>query len=517
MIETLKKHIIYFFLFAGGSLFAQQRPAVLEPGQFRHYADYFNGMEEENIRQAVPNDSAWQWMKRNIPLFECPQQNFEEIFYYRWWTLRKHIEKTDQGFVFTEFLVPRSYADKYNLIASALGHHIYESRWLHEKKYMDDDIHIWYRGNKGQPLSKLRFYSSWNIDALWNRYLVNKDDHFIKDMYPDLVQDYSAWEETKRLPGGLYWQYDVRDAMEETISGGRREKNARPSINGYMYGNAKALAEIASLPFINNKGAAEKYNLKADTIKQVAEAALWSVQDNFFEVLKEKGDTLANVREEIGFIPWYFNMPDSQYNRAWTNLTDTRTFSAPFGITTADRSHPAFRTHGCCDCEWDGAVWPFASSQTLTAMANLLNNYRQHYVSDADYFDLLETYVESQYYRGRPYIGEYLDEKTGYWLKGDQERSRYYNHSTFNDLIITGLVGLRPRQDDIIEVNPLLPSGKWKWFCLDNVLYHGSILTIIWDEDGTKYKKGKGLQVLVNGKKLVSSPRLEKVTGRMIK
>lgn len=46
-----------------------------------------------------------------------------------------------------------------------------------------------------------------------------------------------------------------------------------------------------------------------------------------------------------------------------------------------------------------------------------------------------------QHHRGRPYIGEYLDEVTGYWLKGDQERSRYYNHSTFNDLMITGLIG----------------------------------------------------------------------------
>jgi hypothetical protein len=146
-------------------------------------------------------------------------------------------------------------------------------------------------------------------------------------------------------------------------------------------------------------------------------------------------------------------------------------------------------------------------------MANLLNNYQQQIVTDSNYFSLLNTYVESQYYRGRPYIGEYLDEKTGYWLKGDEERSRYYNHSTFNDLIITGLVGLRPRTDNMIEVNPLLPANKWKWFCLDNVLYHGKIITIIWDETGTKYKKGKGLSVWVNGKRVASSLKLEKLSG----
>jgi len=506
--------LIVPFLFA--ALLAQSQPAkpfVLKPVSFRHYVDYFNGMEDENIRQAIPNESAWAWMEKNIPLFECPQQNVEEIFYFRWWTLRKHIKKTEKGFAFTEFLVQRTYADKYNLISSGLGHHIYEARWLHDKQYLDDYIHIWYRGNEGKPLKKLRFYSSWTIDAVYNRYLVNKDAAFIKNMLPDLQDDYTAWEKEKRSSNGLFWQYDVRDAMEETISGGRKEKNPRPSINGYMYGNAKALAAIARLA--DQPKIAALYTSKADTLKRLTESLLWNAKDNFFEVRKEKGDTLAQVREAIGFIPWYFNMPDGSYNTAWKFAIDTKTFCAPFGLTTADRSHPQFRTHGCCNCEWDGAVWPFATSQTLTGMANLLNNYKQDIIADSNYFDLLETFVESQYYRGRPYVGEYLDETTGYWLKGDQERSRYYNHSTFNDLIITGLVGLRPRADEIIEVHPLLPADKWNWFCLDNVLYHGKIITIIWDKEGTKYKKGKGLSVWANGKKIASSVNLGRLEGKL--
>lgn len=496
-------------------LHAQSKQLVLKPGSFKHYVDYFNGMEDENIVQAIPNDSAWGWMQQNIPLFECPQQNFEEMFYYRWWTLRKHIKKTEQGFVFTEFLVPRNYADKYNLISSALGHHMYESRWLHDKRYMNDNLNTWYHGNEGKGLKKLRAYSSWNMDAIYNRYLVNLDKAFIKKLYPDLVTDYEGWEQEKKLASGLFWQYDVRDAMEETISGGRKEKNPRPSINAYMYGNAKALAALAMIDDGNNASAdSKKYLAKADSIKTLSQSGLWNDTHAFFEVRKEHGDTLANVKEEIGFIPWYFNMPDENYSRAWTSLSDTKTFCAPYGITTADRSHPGFRTHGCCKCEWDGAVWPFATSQTLTAMANLLNNYKQSYVAGSNYFDLLQTYVESQYNRGRPYIGEYLDEKTGYWLKGE-ERSRYYNHSTFNDLIITGLVGLRPRGDKIIEVHPLLPAGKWDWFCLDNVLYHGKIITIIWDKTGSKYKKGKGLSVWSDGKKLASSDKLEKLMGKL--
>ena len=193
--------------------FSQQKPFVLKADNFKHYVDYFNKMEDENIKQAIPNDSSWAWMKKNIPLFECPQQNFEEMFYFRWWTLRKHIRKTDKGFVFTEFLVQRSYADKYNLISSALGHHIYESRWLHDKKYMDDNLQVWLRGNNGKPMNRLRFYSGWYADAIYNRWLVNQDKKFIIDILPDLENDFVEWGKEKRSASGLYWQYDVRDAM----------------------------------------------------------------------------------------------------------------------------------------------------------------------------------------------------------------------------------------------------------------------------------------------------------------
>ena len=140
-----------------------------------------------------------------------------------------------------------------------------------------------------------------------------------------------------------------------------------------------------------------------------------------------------------------------------------------------------------------------------------MNNYPQTVLSDSVYFRQMELYVESQYHRGRPYIGEYLDEMTGYWLKGDQERSRYYNHSTFNDLIITGLIGLRPRLDNTIEVTPLIPADKWDWFCLDNVLYHGHNLTILWDKNGDRYHCGKGLRIFVDGKEVGQANTLTKI------
>ena len=493
------------------SLDADSAATVLRYDDFAHYADYFNNMEDENIVTDIPNSGASAWMARNIPLFNCPDKDFEEMFYYRWWTLRKHIKRTPVGYGMTEFLVQRSYADRYNLIACAIGHHVMETRWLRDTTYLHQILNTWYHGNEGKPMQKMVKFSSWNPAAVYEAYKVHGDKDFLLALKPSLEEEYARWQSTNRLDNGLYWQGDVQDGMEESISGGRKKKYARPTINSYMFGNAQALAAINALAGDQHK--ADSYSKEAQQQKSLIENKLWNSNHQFFETMR--GDTLAAVREAIGFIPWYFNMPEAgKYDEAWKQVEDEKGFSAPYGLTTAERRHPLFRSHGTGTCEWDGAIWPFASSQTLTAMINYINNYPQPVVGKETFFKQMKLYVESQHHRGRPYIGEYLDETNGAWLMGDRERSRYYNHSTFNDLVITGIAGIRPQADGSVEINPLVPAGQWPYFCLDNVSYHGHTLTVIYDHDGQRYHQGKGLTLLVDGKKVAQRKDLGKLTYR---
>jgi hypothetical protein len=467
-------------------------------------------MEDEPIINLVPNSEAATWLEANIPLFDCPDAEVNEIYFFRWWALRKHLRRAPDGsFVFTEFI------NRADPVSSALGHHLMEGRWLHDAHYHDSYTRSWLRGNAGKPQSKLHNYSQWLADAIWQRYLVTHDRVFVVALLDDLVADYRQWEKEKQLPSGLFWQFDVRDAMEESISGSRTKKNIRPTINSYMFGNARAIAAIARLA--QRKDIAVEFATKAAALRWVTQETLWNPAHAFFEVALDTGG-FANVREEIGFIPWYFSLPEPNrgYEAAWAQLGDEHGFRAPFGLTTAERRHPQFRSHGVGKCEWDGAVWPFATSQTLTALANVLRDYPQEVVTARDYFEVFRSYVHSQHWEGgKPYIGEYLDEKTGAWLKGDHPRSRWYNHSTFADLVIAGLVGLRPRDDDTIDVHPLVPAGTWDWFCLDDVRYHGRTLTIVWDRDGRHYGRGAGLIVFVDGRKVAGVPQLDRMTSRL--
>jgi hypothetical protein len=486
-------------------------PALLKPEAFAHHVARFNAMEEETVVNAIPNARSWEWIQTNAPLFACPDAQLEETYYYRWWTYRKHIRETPAGSVVTEFLPPVKHAGAHNTISCALGFHIAEGRWLRGQKFLDEYARFWFRGNDGGPQPHFHKYSGWVQAALYDRSLVTGDRQFVTDLLDEFVADYRKWEEERQTPDGLFWQFDVRDGMEESISGSRTAKNARPTISTYMFANAQAIAETARLA--GRADIAREFDRKASDLKRLTQERLWDTSAKFFKVRKESGE-LSDAREAIGFIPWQFGLPDKGFEAAWGQFTDIGGFHAPHGITTAERRHPKFRSHGIGTCEWDGAVWPFATSQTLTALANVLRDYPSAPITVRDYFDAFLTYARSHRRDGKPYIGEYLDETTGQWIKGE-ERSRYYNHSSFADLLITGLVGLRPRPDEIVEVHPLLPGGVWEWFCLDGVPYQNRSLTILWDATGRKYGHGAGLHVLADGKRIAGSSRLERVTGNL--
>jgi hypothetical protein len=216
---------------------------------------------------------------------------------------------------------------------------------------------------------------------------------------------------------------------------------------------------------------------------------------------------------------------------------DSSCFFAPFGLTSAQRNHPGFRlAYEGHECQWNGPSWPFATSITLTALANLINNNKQPYIGKTDYYQLLKIYAHSQQRLKEngdtiPWIDENVNPLNGDWIsrtrlkiwengtwakeKGGIERGKDYNHSTFCDLVITGLIGLRPAAGNNFTVNPLLPDVTWDYFCLDNIFYHGKTITILYDKTGKKYKKGTGLRIYINGKQAAWSPQLEPTLVRL--
>ncbi|RPI25618.1 MAG: hypothetical protein EHM61_13910 [Acidobacteria bacterium] len=493
---------------------------VLAPRSFEHYAAEFNRNGREEIINAIDNRSAWKWLRENTPLFESSDKEIERMYYFRWWTFRKHVKQTPVGFIITEFLPPVRHAGRYNSISCAAGHHFYEGRWIRDPKYLDDYSRFWFAA--GEP----RRYSFWVADSIRARTLVTGDRRLAIELFPHLSANFRSWEQSHRDPNGLFWQIDDRDGMEYSIGG----SGHRPTINSYMYGDAIAVAEIAQ--WAGKPDESVEFRAKSAKVQALVEEYLWDPAAEFYKTVP-RGDRRkpVDVRELVGYLPWYFNLPRPGREIAWKQLMDPEGFYAPYGPTTAEQRHPKFMAENPKQCVWNGPSWPFATAQTLTALANLLNNYQQSYVTKADFLKLLHVYTRSQQLKlpnGHtiPFIDEDLDPQTGEWIarrelhamseerhtaKGGKDRGRDYNHSTYNDLVITGFVGLRPRPDDLVEINPLVPEGEIEYFCLDRVRYHDRDLTILYDRTGKKYGRGSGLRVFADRAEIGQAPGLKRL------
>lgn len=79
-----------------------------------------------------------QWFKENIPFVEFPDKAIEDVYYYRWSSLKRHLRYTvpGAGYIITEFVHKVGYSQKFDTISAAAGHHIYEARWLRNTRYV---------------------------------------------------------------------------------------------------------------------------------------------------------------------------------------------------------------------------------------------------------------------------------------------------------------------------------------------------------------------------------------------
>jgi hypothetical protein len=169
----------------------QRGTTVLRPGDFRHYVETFNINDVDETVNYIDNRGAWEWLEQNIPFFESSDKALEEMYYFRWWTFRKHIKKTADGFIVTEFLLDVPWAGKFNSISASAVHHFYEGRWLRDRRYLADYARFWFRKG-GNP----RLYSFAAADAIRAWSMVTQDQHLGVDLFPDLVKNYSEWEKT---------------------------------------------------------------------------------------------------------------------------------------------------------------------------------------------------------------------------------------------------------------------------------------------------------------------------------
>lgn len=479
--------------------------------QLEAYVCQFNAHDDETYIQKFPNHTALSFLSEQIPLVELPDKDIEENYYFRWWVFRKHIKETEKGHIITEFLPDVPWAGPYNSINCPAGFHIREGRWLKDPDgWLLQYIDFWL-----QEYGNTHFYSSWYAHALWEYCEIKNDFSAAIERLPALVRLFETREKEHLKSNGLYWSSDNLDGMENSISG----PGLRPTMNAYAYGDAVAIAKIAALS--GDEATQTRFAQKAKELKQLCDTLLWD-QDFYKTIPLQKGEdctctrrpTVApeqDARELVGYLPWYFSMPDKEKETAFSQLFCPEGFSALAGLTTAEQRHPRYMEQTPYECQWNGPVWPFATSYVLVAAANVLKSSKQTVFTKEDYFRLLKQYALCHKHQKDDgmwvnWIDESLHPVTGVWQarqtlkdwgwlpeKGGKERGKDYNHSLFCDLILSGLLGIDVQNGSFV-CHPLIPES-WDYFRVENLWLGGVCYRIVYDKTGTHYNLGQGLTI----------------------
>jgi hypothetical protein len=466
------------------------------------------------------NDAAWY--EQRIPFFESADPKIDAVYYYRWGLFRAHQRDLGaQGYVTTEFADDVDWQrEPYASLNDASGFHIAEGRWLNDRRFTDDYVNFMYEGGND------RHFTDHMADSVWGRYLVDGDRAAVLAHLKTMRHIYRLWDEKFDFTKGLYFVEPLLDATEYTVSsidasggkdGFRGGDSFRPSVNSYMFANARALSRMAEMA--GDTAMAKEYADRAQALRTRVLADLWSPKLGHFvdryQVDNEHvkyWDQIRN-RELVGYLPWMFDLvpDDAKYAQAWAHLLDPASLGGKAGMRTVEQNYEyymrQYRYLGTApECQWNGPIWPYQTTQVLTGMANLLDHYDEHGpVTRSDYMRLLRQYTQMHYQgegrSARLDLEEDYHPETGKPIVG-LDRSHHYFHSGYLDLVMTGLVGIRPRADDVLEVNPLLPAANdaqaLGWFHIERGPYHGHEVSVTWDADGRRYGR-KGLTIAVDG------------------
>jgi hypothetical protein len=484
------------------------------------------------------------WYLHNIPFLEIDDPEIEAVYYYRWQVFRSHIREIGaQGTTVLEFLPDVPWARKpWTDLNDSSSFHLMEGRWLRFPAVVDSLIDHLYAGGGND-----RHFSESVAAASLAAANVTGDGTILERNLDAMRRTYAAWDDHFDPQRNLYWIEPIADATEYTISAidasgagfeqhpsPDPDKNGfhlgfayRPSINTYQYGNALAIAQIADRaghPDIATDFRDKAARLQTATLAQLWNPALTHFTDRYQRSTPyvREGDFIRG-RELVGYLPWLYELTpkdpasSAKYTAAWQHILSPNELAGSTGLRTVEPTYPRYMTQYRYEgthpeCQWNGPSWPFQTSQLLTGLANLLDDYpSQTIITSADYLRLLRQYTHQHYLSlGHLDLQEDYYPDTGGPIVG-LPRSHHYEHSTYIDLILSGLIGIRPRSDDTLELTPLLPptNSPIHYFALYDLRYHGHDISILYDDTGHRYGQGKGLSIFIDGNRAAGPAPLQ--------
>ncbi|KAI9651819.1 MAG: hypothetical protein M1831_007569 [Alyxoria varia] len=348
-------------------------------------------------------------------------------------------------------------------------------------------------------------------DAIWEHAQVTADVDFLKSQLQGMIDMFGVWDVTRDSQTGLYHRTPLLDAQEFSLpgyfvggpEGGRVEQwnniennyttidlgpeTYRVSLNAYMVAAARTISNVASLA--GEPSLAREWNSTASELLSRMQRQLYDSDLNFWIDVIQGSNLRVVGRQMIGYYPYRFGIGTSDENiRGLEAGLDEEHFLSEFGPTTLEKTSPYYtdlKNLTYC-CLWQGQSWPFSTSIYLHTLSDIARNNRSSLVTPNFFRKAFDTYTRTNYLGDRPYTAEVHYPTIDAWSGDTANHSENYLHSTYMDNIFTDLLGIVPTLEDQFEMQPLVPPD-WSHWAVENIPYHGHLLGLLYDRDGSHY------------------------------
>jgi hypothetical protein len=290
----------------------------------------------------------------------------------------------------------------------------------------------------------------------------------------------------------------------------------RVDFASFVYANARGVAELARA--VGDPALASEFDAVADRIRRATLESLWDDTTHFFYPRRVPDHARALVRELHGFFPFTTLLaPDEpRYLTALEKFVDPDEFWARFPPVITSQYYYRRWTW-----EMNGLtrnIAPHPISMGARTLLQVLKHYHQHVISPDHFMELMERFTALMYPGVNPYdpfwrpnAHEYYSKWEPYQASPHPKPSEISHdfHSMYCALVVEGVVGLTPRADAKIEIQPA--ALHWSHFLLDRLRYRGRDLTIVWDQPDGKLQYQdypEGFSLYIDGERIFTRERL---------
>lgn len=512
----------------------------------------FEGLENEEALSAQKGEYN-TWWKENVPYIDVPDKAVQKAIDYRWWLERYNtLDANIPGYDYQYPVTIEGILGYNNAIALTQPMHLQDLKWMrtpyqaygtllsvgnssqssafldnpgnrgnwnnHYGQYLGQaGMEAFYvKGGNTQLADTLAYYfyhdAQGQLDHYGNHYATDADPHFLIDYRNNYMTGNDADTISMHYTGIGTWKTHAE--------------------NAYVFGAAEAAAQLYDLTGDSEKG--QVAQTLADNIQKDILDFLWCEQDQTFETRAVKPTAGFEVHNQAkpNLVPWkennnynYFSMgvipddPDSiaKYGAQMKYLKDMDEYPIWPCFTANQKDNAEAVAQGKNPSN-------NFSNINFTLQARAYEEALRTYDTTHQYVtpNMLARLVEWQAWNVYPDSGDVtypnnseffnIDDKT----ESDYYRSWIYHNilGNFNYIFIEDMAGIRPRSDDVIELDPIV-DFNYDHFMVNNVRYRDKDLTVVWDKpgDGKTYYQGdvEGFSLYIDGSLAFTLDALEKV------